>query len=175
MEYLTKVELRRLFEVAYAHNRLHHLALVCGLWHGLRVSELVAIQGSDICDGLLSVKRLKRSRATVQPIHRDADPIFDASPILELARKTPGRLFPFSRQRVDQFIRRYGQLAGIHTDKLHSHAVCKHSVAMLIWDKTGSLGQIQNYLGHKAASSTMCYLAEVDALKAQAAVASISI
>ncbi len=41
MEYLTRTELRRLFAVAYERNRTHHLAMVVGLWHGLRVSEII--------------------------------------------------------------------------------------------------------------------------------------
>jgi len=175
MQYLNKSELRRLFKVAYERNRTHHLALLVGLWHGLRVSEILKIKGTDIVDGQLSVKRLKRSKATVQPIHVDADPLFDESPLLELAARTPGRLFQFSRQRVDQFIRVYGAAAGIHPDKLHSHAVCKHSLAMLLWDSSHSLGMIQSYLGHRAASSSLCYLAEADARKAQDAVAGIAI
>lgn len=175
MQYLTKSELRRLFKVAYERNRTHHLALVVGLWHGLRVSEILAIKGSDIVDGQLAAKRLKRSKATVQPIHVDADPLFDESPLLEMAAQNPGRLFQFSRQRVDQFIRAYGELAGIHPEKLHSHAVCKHSLAMLLWDQTHSLGQIQSYLGHRAASSSLCYLAEADARKAQSVVVAMRI
>ena len=91
-----------------------------------------------------------------------------------MAVDNPGRLFPFSRQRVDQFIRSYGAIAGIHPDKCHCHAL-KHSMAMLLWDATQNLGQIQSYLGHKAASSTLVYLAEADARKAQAAVAGITI
>lgn len=174
MEYLSKSELRRLFQAAFERNRVHHLAMVCGLWHGLRVSEIIAINGTDLQDGQLSVKRLKKSKATVQPIHVDADPLFDESPLLQMATENPGRLFPFSRQRADQFIRRYAALAGIHPKKAHMHSL-KHSTAMLIWDATQNLGQIQSYLGHKEASSTMCYLVEVDARKAQAAVAGISI
>jgi integrase/recombinase XerD len=174
MEYLDKSELRRLFSVAYGQNRLHHLALVTGLWHGLRVSELISIRASDIFDGQLSVCRLKRSESTIQAIHADEDPLFDERSIIDLAGKTSGRLFPFSRQRVDQFIRRYGKLAGIHPSKCHAHAL-KHSLAMLLWSATGNLGQIQSYLGHKSAGSTLVYLREADSSKAIAAVAGIRI
>ena len=174
MEYLDKSELRRLFQVAYERNRHHHLFLVVTLWHGLRVSEGIQIRGTDVVDGQLSVSRLKKSKATCQPIHRDADPLFDESPLLELAVKTKGRVFPFSRQRADQFIKRYAELANLHPDKAHVHSL-KHSMAMLLWDATHSLGQIQGYLGHKAASSTMCYLVEADKRKAEMAVSTISI
>src|SRR5690348_9534568 len=118
MRYLTKDELRRLFQAAYEHNRQHHLALVVGLWHGLRVSEMIAIRGRDIADGQLSIKRLKGSRSTIHIVRRDKDPLFDESPLLEMAKADPNRqLFLFSRQRVDQFMKRYARLAGIHKDK----------------------------------------------------------
>jgi len=175
MEYLDRNELRRLFTVARDRNRTHHLAMVVGLWHGLRVSEILAIKGRDIVDGQLSVKRLKRSKATLQPIHADSDPLFDERPLLELAAQNKGRLFQFSRQRMDQFVKVYGELADLHPDKRHAHAICKHSLAMLLWDQTHSLGMIQSYLGHRAASSTLCYLAEADARKAQLAVSSMAI
>jgi site-specific recombinase XerD len=97
------------------------------------------------------------------------------SATFELAAETPGCLFQFSRQRVDEFLKKYGELADIHPAKRYSHAICKHSLAMLVWDQTHSLGQIQSYLGHKAASSSMCYLVEADARKAQSAVAGITI
>jgi integrase len=191
MEYLDKSELRRLFKVAYDSNRLHHLALATALFHGLRVSELVGrkaytdkkgklhpdtlgLCGTDIQDGQINIQRLKRSKATVQPIHYDSDPLFDCSPLLEMAKANKGRLFPFCRQRADQFIRKYGAEAGIHPSKLHMHSL-KHSIAMLVFDATHSLGQVQSYLGHKAASSTMCYLVEADVRKAQAVVAAIKI
>ena len=51
MEYLNRDELVRLFKVARQHNPLHHVALLVGLLHGLRVSETLAIRGRDICDG----------------------------------------------------------------------------------------------------------------------------
>jgi len=174
MTYLTKEELRRLFQAAYTHNRMHHLFLVTVLWHGLRVSEGIHIAGADIADSQLSTARLKRSKATLQPIHLDADPLFDGSPLIDMAKINPGRLFNFSRQRADQFIKRYADIAGIHPTKAHMHSL-KHSIAMMIWDKTHSLGPIQSYLGHKEASSTMQYLVEVDQQKAQNAVAGISI
>jgi integrase len=175
MEYLTKPELRRLFEVAYERNRTHHMAMVVGLWHGLRVSEIINIQGIHIADGQLSVKRLKRSRPTLQSIHVDADPLFDESPLIELASQNKGRLFNFSRQRMDQFVKVYGELAGLHPDKRHTHAICKHSVAMLIWSASNSLGMIQSYLGHRAAASTIAYLREADAMKAQSVVCTMTI
>lgn len=175
MQYMNKSELRRLFQVAYNHDRNYHLALICALNHGMRVSELINLRGTDVtADGQVIVRRLKGSNTTMQPIRKDADVLFDESPILALAqeRKTL-RLFPVCRQTFDRLIKQYGLEAGIHPDKLHMHSL-KHSVAMLLWDVTGSLGQLQSYLGHKAASSTLCYLYEGDARKAQQALAGVT-
>ena len=60
--------------------------MLVGLLHGLRVSEMLAIRGRDVCDGKLSVKRLKKSRATLHALRVDGDPLFDESPLLELAQ-----------------------------------------------------------------------------------------
>jgi hypothetical protein len=39
MEYMTRQELVRLFSVAREHSPSHHVAMLAGLQHGLRVSE----------------------------------------------------------------------------------------------------------------------------------------
>src|ERR1700730_4478924 len=48
-----------------------------------------AIRGRDICDGRVSVKRLKKSRPTLHALRIDSDPLFDESPLLELAKASP--------------------------------------------------------------------------------------
>jgi hypothetical protein len=102
MEYMTREELVRLFRVTRKHNPLHHIAMLVGLLHGLRVSEMLAIRGRDICDGKLSVKRLTKSRATLHALRIDGDVLFDESPLLELSRANPDtELFPWSRQYMD--------------------------------------------------------------------------
>ena len=63
MEYLTREELVRLFKIARNHKKLHHVAMLVGLLHGLRVSEMLAIRGRDICDGKLSVKPEEEPRS----------------------------------------------------------------------------------------------------------------
>jgi site-specific recombinase XerD len=148
--------------------------MLTGLAHGLRISELLAIRGTDISKGYLTVKRLKGSKKTCQPIVRSDDVLFDCSSILELAKtKGDGVLFNWSRQYMDVLFKKYGSMAGIHPNKCHSHAAMKHSLAMSLWSETHSVGDIQNYLGHRAASSTMCYLYEANAEKVQNAVANI--
>jgi integrase len=174
MEYLNRDELVRLFKVAQQHNTLHHAALLVGLLHGLRVSETLAIRGRDICDGSLSVKRLKKSRPTLHALRIGSDPLFDESPLLELAKANPQtELFPWSRQYMDVLLKRYAALAGIHPAKRHYH-VLKHSICVLLWQETHDLNAIQDHVGHRSSSSTLIYLRADAALKAQSTVVGMS-
>jgi len=174
MEYLTKPELRALMQTAHDHDEEYRLFMAVSLWHATRVSEALAICGNDIHAGQISIRALKGGNAAIQSIHYDADPLFDCWPITSLAASNPGRLFTFSRQAADLAIKRYAAIAGIHPKKAHMHAL-RHSMAMLLWDKTHNLGMIQSYLRHKDPSSTMRYLVESDKQKAQIAVQSIEI
>ena len=148
--------------------------MLVGLLHGLRVSETLAIRGRDICDGRVSVKRMKKSRPTLQALRIDNDPLFDESPLLELAKTTPeAELFPWSRQYMDIVIKRYAALAGIHPAKRHYH-VLKHSICVLLWQETHDLNAIQDHVGHRSSSSTLIYLRADAAQKAQMTVVGMS-
>ena len=175
MEYMTKDELSRVLRIAREENELHWQMILTGFYFGLRVSEVTAILGEDVEDNQLTVKRLKNSMKTLQRI-----PVTSGSPEFELRlgvlAKTAGpreRVFALSRQRCDQFMKRYCRLAGVHRSKAHFHSL-KHSIAMAIWKETQQPGQIKSYLGHKSMSSTMQYLNESDSLKAQEVVASLN-
>jgi integrase len=175
MEYLTREELVRLFKVARRHNPVHHIAMLVGLLHGLRVSEMLAIRGHDICDGKLSVKRLKKSRPTLHTLRIDgSDVLFDESPLPALAAAHPSdRLFLWSRQYTDTIFKRYSALAGIHPSKAHYH-VLKHSICVLLWQETHDLNAIQDHVGHRSSSSTLVYLRADAAQKAQATISAMS-
>jgi integrase len=148
--------------------------MLVGLLHGLRVSETLAIRGRDICDGRVSVKRMKKSRPTLHALRIDNDPLFDESPLLELAKATPeAELFPWSRQYMDIVIKRYAALAGIHPAKRHYH-VLKHSICVLLLQETHDLNAIQDHVGHRSSSSTLIYLRADAAQKAQMTVVGMS-
>jgi integrase/recombinase XerD len=175
MEYMTKDELSRLLRIAKEENEAHWQMILTGFYFGLRVSEVIAIMGEDVQDNQLAVKRLKNSLKTLQRV-----PVTNGSPEFELrltalAENTGPRqrVFPLSRQRCDQFIKRYCRLAGIHRSKAHFHSL-KHSIAMAIWAETKQPGQVKSYLGHKSMSSTMQYLNESDSLKAQQVVSELN-
>lgn len=174
MDYLTREELVRLFKVARDHSKPHHMSLLVGLLHGLRVSEMLAIRGRDICDGKLSVKRLKKSRATLHALRFDRDPLFDESPLLELAQARPDtKLFDWSRQYMDIVLKRYAAVASIHPSKAHYHTL-KHSICVLLWQETHDLNAIQDHVGHRSSSSTLVYLRADAAQKAQKVIAGMS-
>jgi integrase len=186
MDYLNKTQLRELFTVAYNHNKLHHLSLITGFWHGLRSSEVCGskgIRGHQIFNGKLTVKRLKRSEITTQPLHLcPEDVIFDETPLIAMAKDKPNELlFNWTRQRTDQFIKKYAIEAGLQLEnppkgskQVHFHQL-KHSAAMILFDHCQSLGQVKGFLGHKSASSTMCYLVEHDKTKAEAVMAGLQL
>jgi integrase len=172
---MTKQELSRVLVIAKRENQLHWQMMLTGFYFGLRVSEVTAILGEDVQDNQLTVKRLKNSMKTLQRV-----PVTNGSPEFELRlsmlAKLAGpreRVFGLSRQRCDQFMKRYCRLAGIHRSKAHFHSL-KHSIAMAIWSETKQPGQIKSYLGHKSMSSTMQYLNESDSLKAQEVVAALN-
>jgi integrase/recombinase XerD len=175
MEYFTRTELSRLFSVAMAKNQKHWQMLLTGFYFGLRVSEVVAILGEDIQDGHLTVRRLKNSLKTLQPIPRTNGSLEFELRLQALAKETGARsrVFPLSRQRCDRFMKQYCRLAGIHRSKAHFHSL-KHSIAMAIWFETKQPGQIKSYLGHRSMTSTMQYLNESDNLLAQAVVSNLN-
>jgi integrase len=177
MQYMNEDELRRFFTVLYnGGNRKHRLVFLMCLWHALRISEAINVLAKDVQDGLLSVQRKKGSNKTVQEVHIDSNPIFDCSEVLTLAASLPpeARLFPMCRQRCDVLVKGYGKLAGIHPAKLHSH-VFKHSICMLIFGQSHSVGEVQQFAGHKSVSSSLQYLRSVEHTAAQKTVSAIQL
>ena len=164
MDHLTREELRALLMAAYAHNRRDWLLLLVTYWHGLRVSETLKLTPADIRDGYITVKRLKGSLRTCQPLVEHSDPLLNEKAALtEYMAGLPAkqRLFKISRQNVDLAIKRYGAAAGIRSGLCHAH-VLKHSIAMHSI-ATAGIENVKQYLGHKSLGSTGMYLKVSDA------------
>ena len=169
MHHFTQQELLELLTVAYRRSRIHHLAMLVSVAHGLRVSETIRLTVDDVQNGYLRCNRLKGSKQQLQKLHLSTNPIFDESPLAMHAHmsKIAGqkRLFKLSRQRCDQLIRKYGAEAGIAAEKCHWHSL-KSTTAFLVFGESVSLGQVQQILGHRDVRSTLIYLHEHDADKA---------
>lgn len=166
MYHLERSEIKRLFEVAHERNSQYHLAFITTLFHGCRVSEMLKIVGADIQDDQIKIvglkgagkKGLRRYKTSIQPIHFDADPLFDESPIIALAQAKPTeRIFPWCRQRMDQVIKEYGAEAKLHRDKCHMH-ILRHSLGVMLWRGTHEVSALTETLRHHSPTSALVYM-----------------
>jgi type 1 fimbriae regulatory protein FimB len=163
MHALTRDEIARLLASAKASSERDWLMILVAFLHGLRASEVTSLRENAVADGLLTVKRLKHSLKTTQPLAESADPLFDERTALtELARKASprARLFPVSRSTFWRIVRRHARTAGIPSKKAHPH-VLKHSIAMQTIKEAG-IENVRQHLGHKSISSTGMYLRVTD-------------
>ena len=162
MKSLTRQELDALLAATPEPDKL---MLTVAVNHGLRVSELVSLDASNIIGNHLVVQRLKKSRRTTQPLLPN-----EKDGLLALAQKS-GKFFPMSRYTVDRRIKEYGKKAGLPAFKCHAHAL-RHTTGRLGYLAGIGIPEIQKYLGHVSGSNTLIYLesSEEDACNAYAAV-----
>ena len=142
--------------------------------HGLRASEVTALQVDAVKDGHLTVQRLKGSMRTVQPLISSENALFDErSAMFDFLRfqKPIKRLFPITRQHFWRLLQRYGVAAGLPARKRHPH-VLKHTIAMQIIHSAG-IENTRQYLGHRSMNSTGAYLKVSDAEASKAAGAAL--
>src|ERR1035437_185980 len=179
MNYLAKQGLAKLFRAAHAVNETHHLAMLVGFFTGARISQVLNVRGEDIFERegkyVIKIRAAKRGNAITHSLHVDTDAAFDMSPLIELA-KTKGlsRIFGgLSRQYFNLCLKNYAVAAGIHSDYAHSH-VFRHSAAVIVFDATGRIGAVSEFLAHKSPSSAFVYLRENDGRLAQDAMDSLT-
>lgn len=159
MNALTKDELLRLLGEAKARSERDYLLLLVCFSHGLRISEALSLTRANFGDGYLTVKRLKGSNKTTQPLARSSNPLLNEKSAIEphlLTLSQEKRLFDFSRQYADRLIKTYGKRAGIPKHKLSMHKM-KHTCAMLSI-RTAGIENVKQYLGHRSLASTGAYL-----------------
>lgn len=161
-DYLTPNEVKRLLAAAKSgrHGVRDHVMLLLMYRHGLRVSELVALQRADldVASGRLWVQRLKHGLSTSQPLAGDELRTLrrylagrrDALPWLFLSERGE----PLTRQAVNYLLRciaARAELGAVHPHMLrHS---CGHALAHAGRD----LRLIQDYLGHRDPRHTARY------------------
>src|SRR6185437_2285418 len=126
--YLTELELLELLKTAQDHSYGFWMFLLVTYWHGLRVSEALALRRGDVVDGYITVQRLKGSLKTRQKIVQHEDALLNETALIGyLSRWKPkDKIFPWSRRQADRLIKKYGELAGLPRHKCHMH-VLKHS------------------------------------------------
>lgn len=159
MDALSKQQLLALLGAARAARERDWLMILVAFWHGLRASEVVALTRDSLEDGHLTVRRLKGSNRTVQPLVEHVDPLLnEAKPVFDYARHMHGnqRLFPITRERFWQLVQAHGKTAGIPRRLCHPH-ILKHSFAMQFIEPMG-IEYVRQWLGHSTISSTGEYL-----------------
>jgi type 1 fimbriae regulatory protein FimB len=154
--------------------------------HGMRASEICALELKDVDlkDGLLSIRRLKGSLHTTQPLYRHkGQPLLDEVTALRAwlrERTSDGSTFLFLSQKGgrihrSQFFRIFRACAiaaGLTRAKSHPH-VLKHSLASHLIAGNVNLALVRQCLGHKSISSTMKYIGVSDSQASQAAQAAL--
>lgn len=160
IKFLTTEETRRLFAVV--KGRRDRALFLVAYRHGLRASEVGLLRRADVDHKRMRIMlhRLKGSHSGEHPLQPDELRALraylaqraDDSPILFPSR----RLLPISRRMLDYLIKFYGARAKLPDDKRHFH-VLKHSIATHLWEKSGDIRFVQDWLGHANIQNTLIY------------------
>jgi site-specific recombinase XerD len=181
MTILTPQETLDLLKTARKRSVRDWAMILLAYRHGLRASEVCGIKLADldVKSGSISIRRLKGSLHTVQPLYQHrGQPLLDETPALRSwLRKRPadGSDYLFSSQKGGklsriQFFRvfqRVAQITGLAVEKRHPH-VLKHSLASHLVAGNANLALIRQALGHRSINSTMAYIGTSDTQAAEA-------
>jgi type 1 fimbriae regulatory protein FimB len=180
--YLTPDEVIAVLKAAKERCTRDWCMILLAYRHGMRASEVcnLRIDDVDVKRQAITVRRLKGSLDTVQPLytHRGV-PLLDELAALRAYlrdREDDGSDFLFVSQKGgrlhrSQFFRVFqaiAEAAGLPADKRHPHAL-KHSLASHLVAGNVNLALVKQALGHRAISSTLCYVGTSDLQASEAA------
>ncbi len=183
---LTPDEILAVLKVARSNPTRNWAMILLAYRHGLRASEICNLKLGDLDmkAGCLSIRRLKGSLHTTQPIYRHkGQPLLDEYAALRAwlrDRDPDGSDYLFTSQKggrvhrsqIFRVFRDCAFAAGLPPEKRHPHAL-KHSLATHLVAGNVNLALVKQCLGHKAISSTMQYVAVSDRQATQAAQAAL--
>ena len=181
MTILTPQEMLDLLKAARKRSTRDWAMILLAYRHGLRASEVCGLKlaAMDLKAGSISIRRLKGSLHTIQPLHQHrGQPLLDETAALRAwVRKRPadGSDYLFTSQKGGklgrtQFFRNFQTVAesvGLPVEKRHPH-VLKHSLASHLVAGNANLALIRQALGHRSINSTMAYIGTSDAQAAEA-------
>ncbi len=161
-KYLTASEVEKLL-VAADRGRYPNrdkLLILLAYRHGLRVSELTALQWSsvDFERGRLFIHRLKHGRHGTHTLSQDEQTALEA---LKKSHDGSGYIFTserggrMHRQNVNRIIKEIAVRTDIAINC--TPHVLRHSCGYALADKQVDTRRIQQYLGHKSILSTVVY------------------
>jgi|SRR5690348_6418017 len=179
MHYLELIDLAKLFRALHSSRSLnreeHHMAALSCFFTGARISQVLALRGTDLVRlndaPKLMIRGIKGGMDGLRDIHVDAEQSeFDMSPVISMAARRGGnRLFGgLDRFYFNDVLKRAGAAAGLPDTFMHSH-VFRHSAGMAIFDATQRIGAVTQFLLHRSPGSAYAYLQENDGKRAQAA------
>lgn len=158
MQALTHDELTALLTAARARRRRDWLLFLLAYWHAMRVSEVLALTRADVEGGYITVRRLKHSETTVQPLMEHPDPLFNeafAVPVFVRNLAVNQQLFTIKRRQAEYLFADYAEAVGIPQHKRHIHTL-KHTVLTELVNKIG-VPATQAWAGHRSGASTLLY------------------
>lgn len=186
-EHLTPSEVQAVIKAAKVRSTRDWAMVLLAYRHGLRASEVCGLKLSDvdIKNESITLRRLKGSLKTVQPLYRHrGQPLLDEVHAMKAwlrERADDGSDYVFTSQkggRLDrtQFFRIFQALAteaALPTEKRHPHCL-KHSLGTHLVQRNTNLALVKQALGHKSISSTLRYTAVTDSQAAKAVSAALS-
>lgn len=181
MTILTPEETLNLLKAARKRSMRDWAMILLTYRHGLRASEVCGIKLADLDlkTGSISIRRLKGSLHTTQPLYQHrGQPLLDEQAAVRAwlrKRVDDGSDYLFISQKGGklsriQFFRcfqRVAEAACLAVEKRHPH-VLKHSLASHLVSGNANLALIRQALGHRSISSTMAYIGTSDAQAGEA-------
>jgi site-specific recombinase XerD len=181
MTILTPQEMLDLLKAARKRSVRDWAMILLAYRHGLRASEVCGLKLADLDlkSGSISIRRLKGSLHTVQPLYQHrGQPLLDEQAAVRAwlrKRVDDGSDYLFTSQKGGklsriQFFRNFQRVAedaGLAVEKRHPH-VLKHSLASHLVAGNANLALIRQALGHRSINSTMAYIGTSDAQAAEA-------
>jgi site-specific recombinase XerD len=178
---LSPQEMLALLKAAKNHSTRDWAMILLAYRHGLRASEVCGVKLADVDlkAGSISIRRLKGSLHTIQPLYQHrGQPLLDETAALRAwlrKRSADGSDFLFTSQKGGklgrtQLFRNFqtvAESAGLEVQKRHPH-VLKHSLASHLVAGNAHLALIRQALGHRSISSTMQYIGTSDGQAAEA-------
>jgi type 1 fimbriae regulatory protein FimB len=168
MAFMTYEELLRVLRVARQRSTRDWCMLLLAYRHGLRTTEVCALELQNVATGVLFVRRLKGSRSTTQPLYpHPVEPLLDEVEALRewlRVRREDGSRALFTSQKGgaihrSQFFRIFQSVAmeaGLASAKRHPR-ILKYSLASHLLATGAAVNRVSEFLGHRSHISTWQY------------------
>jgi integrase len=155
MNHIPQPDLDLLLAAAMLQSHNDWLMILVASNHGLRVSEVISMKGTQVVGGRLYVKRLKGSLATDQPMLANEREALEARAI-EVGN---GLMFPICRRTAWRRIKLLMREVGLVSAKPRTYAFhsLKHSTGKLASERGMQMPKLQQWMGHKSLNSTAAY------------------